>query len=619
MPLLHTDDIIHKFLETRGLSASDYDYLARPSIHHTHAPERMSGVVEFNQGLHDLSKDTPIGIIPDYDADGVLSGTVARVGLSLIGFSDITMLHPSATTGYGMSEASINQLLALNPYIKVIVTTDNGSNAARGIDYAKSLGIKVFVTDHHLAESPVNADFHVNPNRTYIKEDYPFTHISGTAVIYKTLRAYLSQYHPQALNLYDTLILMVGISSITDVMPMLDENRFYVSEGVNMLKAFVKNMSKHRMRSYDDSPLGQYFRGLEALLLELESDGKLKYGINADTFGFTIGPILNSPRRMTGASSLAFELFSIKQSDTWSDIPRQLIDMNNDRKAYVQSINRGLDLYLSKNKITSETSVLPLMMNGGVAGLVAGHYVKRTGRPSIVFSYPLIDDVTDLPLVNPPLDYLDPDLVLSASARAPEWFDMHGALGLIDKMFPGILVKWGGHAQAAGLSVRVRDFNRFRVLFGQCLDAFIKENAEPTDSLGTIDAQGDFLIESEGYYVFKDKPFYTLPDIPVVSSSVNLLEIIKRFDAMGPYGQGFTAPTFSMILPTRDVTKFAMGSEKQHLKLNYGNLALIYWSGVERYDNIKHASYVLVEGSLQINEFRGKENPQMIIDTIVPI
>ena len=62
-----------------------------------------------------------------------------------------------------------------------------------------------------------------------------------------------------------------------------------------------------------------------------------------------------------------------------------------------------------------------------------------------------------------------------------------------------------------------------------------------------------------------------------------------------------------------------MGSEKQHLKLNYGNLALIYWSGVERYDKIKHVSYVLVEGSLQINEFRGKENPQMIIDTIVPI
>lgn len=633
--------IIRSFLKRRGLSSADIDYLVHPNVTHQHDPFLLRGVESWIQLLHSV-KGKKLAIIPDYDADGVLSGTVARVGLSLFGFGDAFVYPPRTFDGYGLSKRSIDGVLKAQPDTDVIITTDNGSNAHEGILYAKSKGLIVLVTDHHLADADPPADAVVNPNRKHRDgvESYPFTQISGTTVIYKTLLAYARKYvqDEQALRDFHALVLLVGISTISDVMPVLNENRYYVTRAVTMLNTFIKGHSAARIYAYDDTPIGQYYRGVDLLTATLQANGKLRYGVTPDTFGFVIGPMLNSPRRMTGESKMAFDLFQTKRDalfnaagETPSDV---LFKLNETRKAYVRSLTSGLFRRIKKSEKEGVAPIHYAVFNAvskaGIAGLLAGAFTQKYGLPSVAFSVPGAETPDGAECAEDFIN-VDPSSVktLSGSARAPESFDLHRFLSDIDKAHPGLIIKWGGHAQAAGITIPAEQFDAFRSIFvGKLMQVLSECIGVKADNCLPITSE--YVLVTHTYKALCDA--YGAPsmcdEIEIgedrsVMAHRDLLQSVQFFEQLAPFGNGFPKPSFGFAFSMKDARLFLMGQEKQHVKLVFPNgLSVIYWNGRDVFSCEALAQderTFIVTGSLHVNEYGGNATLQLIAEDVLEV
>lgn len=629
--------IIKQFLDNRGLSSQDIDYLINPNPTHQHSPFLLSGMEHWVDKLHEV-KGKRICIFPDYDADGVLSGTCGRVGLWLLGFGDAAVYPPCMTDGYGLSKKHIDKLLAMFPDTEVIITTDNGSNAHEGVAYAKSLGLQVLVTDHHLAEGdPQGADAVVNPNRKQ-DDSYPFKGISGTTVIYKALMAYAMKYQPDALNDdFFSLVLLVGMSTISDVMPLLNENRFYVTQAVEMLSHFASGHTLERVVNHSDTPLGQYYRGIDLLLYTLNKHEKLKYGINADTFGYLIGPMLNSPRRMIGTSSQAFDLFRIHRMDLFDygkPIPSEvLFQLNERRKETVRELFQGLLDYVALHKeqglfqSMEQYMVFTAATGEGIAGLLASEFVKRFRLPSIVFA------VNDAAVIPEPKDRINRDYrwsrhaFFTGSGRAPEGFPLHKIVQEIEQEHPEFFVKWGGHASAIGITIWSQHLPAFQSIFVTKVHALLEQLlAELEQKPAVLPIRGEYVFETEEYMSLK--AIYGRPDgiyeIPIekylpILQNGNLNDSVRFFEQLEPFGYGFPQPTFSLIFAVRDCMMSKMGKDKRHVKLILPNgLTVIHWDGAKHFgDTTEGDNRVLcVTGTLNINEFGGRETLQLIADEL---
>lgn len=638
--VLAQNSIIRSFLERRSLTAEDVTYLINPNAIHQHNPFLLKGVGRWIDILHSV-KGCPVAIIPDYDADGVLSGTLARVGLYLFGFGDVYLYPPKTYDGYGLSRKSVDNVLKARPETTVIITTDNGSNAHDGIQYAKEKGLTVLVTDHHLADAAPVADAVVNPNG-HGDNTYPFTHISGTAVIYKVLEAYGRKYitNPHVGLHFRSLVLLVGISTISDVMPLLNENRYYVTEAVKMLEHFVGGYSVERVLSYDDTPLHQYYRGVDLLVTTLHQNGKLKYGIDADTFGFCIGPMLNSPRRMLGDSELAFLLFQSKNSDLADKqgvLPSDgLFAVNEQRKAYVQMLTTALFAHMKEHGGSPvEYMVFNARMNGGVAGILSGNFTKKFGLPSIAFGV----DQKELPEERGNIINVDitGSRFLTGSARSPETFDLHGFLTVIDTEYPGLIEKWGGHAQAAGITVSAENYEWFREVFKTKFMTIAAERLAYQEVPEVVSPfGGEYILTTEFYErlmqegVTHESEVVPLHGHTSVFTNQTLWDAVRFFELLEPFGHGFPRPSFSVAISMRDVTRvFYMGANKQHAKLMLTNgLTMIHWNGAEVFARpepvetdaegqpVPDYRLFIVTGELGVNRYNGDESLQLVVSDV---
>lgn len=637
--LTYTENpIIQSFLNRRELGVQDIDYLLNPNASHQHDPFLLKGIGQWIDTLHAI-KGQCLAIIPDYDADGVLSGTLARVGLSLFGFGDVYVYPPKTRDGYGLTKASVDNVLKAQPATNVILTTDNGSNAHEGIAYAKSLGLMVLVTDHHLAQEAPQADAVVNPNG-HGDNTYPFSQISGTAVIYKVLLAYGRKYigDSDILCAFDDLVLLVGISTISDVMPMLNENRYFVTQSVNMLKRFVEGHSIERIDQYDDTPLSQYYRGVDLLVATLNKHKKLNYGIDSDTFGFLIGPILNSPRRMVGESNLGFNLFQTKRNELLAAqgaLPSDdLFDMNESRKAYVRKLTIALFDYIEASEQEAlEHVVFNAVMGSGIAGLLSGKFTEKYGLPSIAFGAEGASTPDD--------DPINVDVTgckyLVGSARSPESFDLHKFLSVIDSENPGLIESWGGHEQAAGIKVKAENYLQFQTIFTERFKHILASQVAEMDTQDDerLPFNGEYVITSDAYdrlVSMYDEPACSIirvaTNTPLFEDDI-VRESVRFFEQLEPFGQGFAKPLFSTVVWMRDVKAFFMGTEKQHVKLTLPNgLAVIYWNGAAlfAYDEKDEAGkdlqdnrVFILTGNLSVNEYNGRESLQIIANDVVQV
>lgn len=624
---IHENPVVSAFLTRRSLDAVSLDYLIHPSPAHQHDPFLLPGMSDFVEALHAV-KGKRIAIMPDYDADGVLSGTLARVGLSLFGFGTAYVYPPKTWEGYGLSVKSVDAILAACPDVEVLLTTDNGSNAHEGVAYAKAKGLTVLVTDHHVADADPTADAVVNPNRRHVASEYPFNGISGTAVIYKTLQAYGMRYvtDVKVAEDFKSLLFLVGVSTISDVMPLLDENRYFVTETVRMLDHFVSTHTPVRVSVWDDTPLGAYYRGLDLLVSTLYIKGKLNYGVNVDTLGFTIAPILNSPRRMIGDSEMGFLLFQTTPADAdypvGERISDALFDVNEERKAYVTALKQELHAAVALGGRPVEQTIFTAHMKAGVAGLLAGAFTSEYELPSIAFAVGGKDPV-DNP-INAPLPRAG---TVKGSGRAPDWFDLHGFLTVLDAEHPGLIATWGGHKTAAGISVYVDQFNAFKRLFTQRLTEVLHEMSELTklkhgEALHVPRPRGEFLLDTPA-------SMKLFPDVPVrhaitghVMQDDALCSALTFFETVAPYGNSFEAPSFTVVFSHEDASAFrTMGKEGQHAKFTLQNgLTVIAWNEAELLTKLSTVDpdmrQFVVTGRLSFNEFNGRVSMQLVADDI---
>ena len=514
------------------------------------------------------SKDDVIAIYGDYDVDGVTSVSMMYLYLTSLGLRVGYYIPSRNDEGYGVNKSAINKLY--NRGVTLIVTVDTGVTAIDEVEYAKSLGIDMIITDHHECRPELpDAVAVINPHRPDC--NYPFKELAGVGVAFKLICAIeMARISITGMNEYEAqrkMLLeygdLVAIGTVADVMPIVDENRMIVYMGLKIIEA------KPRL-------------GVSALIES--ATGKTSYSaqkkdITSTFIGFTIAPRLNAAGRM-GNAAVAVELLLAEDKDTATNIAIELCETNRLRQS---EENKIVDAALEK--IDEEWEVH--LKNGGVIvladdnwqqgiiGIVASRITERFGLPSILITFegsvPLLSDES-------PFD------IGKGSGRSVKGFNLVTALSECEEL----LEKYGGHELAAGLSVRRGNLDAFR----EKLNDYARPILNSLDNVQVIEADR------------------------IVSADEITLDLANELSSViEPCGHHNPVPSFIM----NDVTITSLrgiGAGK-HLKLTYekdGKKFTGLWFGVaESQNSFKIGDRVDILFTVGINHFNGNTELQLII------
>ena len=388
--------------------------------------------------LHEyIASGKNIRIVGDYDVDGVCSTYILCDCIRRLGGSVSYYIPDRFSDGYGINLSIIDKAIA--DKVDLIITCDNGISAKEQIAYAKENGIEVIVTDHHdITELPYAAYAIIDPKRKDVEKPYPFPEICGAVVAYKFMIRYAELYNMTSrINIIDTYIDFAMIATVSDIMPLVDENHIIVKVGLKRI-ASTKN------------------RGLKKLL-DVSGLDYMNKELSAYHVGFVIGPLINAAGRMDSAIE-ALRLFLEEDDDNILSMAMSLKKLNDERKNMTES---GTKLAISniEEKYTGD-KVLVLYIEGlgeQVAGIVAGRIKDCYNKPTIVLTDTSNSDEA------------------KASCRSIEAYDMFTSLSVHKDMF----LKFGGHKLAAGFSIKKPDIETLRnMLNAECTlteDDFIKK------------------------------------------------------------------------------------------------------------------------------------------------
>ncbi len=352
-----------------------------------------------------LERGEKIAVASDYDADGIFSGTILKTALERLG-AEVRVYTPDRITeGYGMNRRIVEDAKAFGA--GVIVTCDNGISAYDAVDYAKSLGMTVLVTDHH--EEPAAglpaADAVVDPKQE--GDSYPFPGICGAFVAYKLMcLLYRRLGRPQEET--DDLIPYAAIATVTDVMELVEENRILVREGLKMLEK-----------------TGQ--PGLRAMITATGLEGR---PLTAYHLGFVLGPCFNAAGRLENVD-IVQQLLAAKTVAEAMPFAQKLQDLNGLRKALTEEGRRAAEETIAKEGFADDrvlTVHLP-DVHESVAGIVAGRLKEEYHRPVLVIT--------------------GRGEACKGSGRSIEAYDMFAHMEACGELFS----RFGGHAMAAGFSL----------------------------------------------------------------------------------------------------------------------------------------------------------------------
>lgn len=467
--MLDKQENLDLFLEKRGIAsveALDIQKEDIPSV------LLLNGAQDFiDRVVEEIKTGQRITVVGDYDADGICGTTVALRSVRLIANAlgikaKVNYVVPHRFhDGYGLSRNLVDKAILQNPKTNVLITVDNGIVANEAIDYAHMRGLRVYITDHHQGQLPVpNADVIVNPNA--IDDPYPFKGISGATVIWKLFLEMAHQYAPEAIPGIEALVDFVGISAVADMMPVLEENRYYINEAV----AIFNGESDHPTR-FSWLALIEYLNHIKKLPID--------YTFTEKDFGFTIGPILNAQSRVEGAADIAIDLFESKSTEDIREKIEYMVSINEHRK---KLSNESFDR-IDKDQYENDSVIVIRDDNlgEGFIGLVAGKITEHFQRPSVVFT--------------------SSKEGLKGSARSVEGIDL---LTLLKGVDPSIYVKMGGHAQAAGMTIhedRLEDFTSELMALG---DQVVDLNRE---IVLDYDFEVDAITEAEVHSLYQYRPY----------------------------------------------------------------------------------------------------------------
>ncbi len=412
-------------LVNRGVrTPEDVRAFLTPSLSHLHDPFLMKDMDKATERLKSaiLNKEKVV-VFGDYDVDGIASCVVVRDFLQLSGIDAEGYIPDRLTEGYGLNDAAIRSYAERG--FDLMVTVDCGVRAKEAVELAASLGLDVIVTDHHETNGiPESACAVVDPMRPDCS--YPFPRLAGVGVAYKLVRATCvaltgnERVAPELREFLLNHLPLVALGTVCDVVPLLGENRVFVKFGLERMAA-TANI------------------GLRNLIQKagiISRMAKGDRGVSVRDIAFTVGPRINAAGRL-GKADVALSLFTTRDPELAITQAAQLDQMNKERQELEAAI-----LVSAIEKIEAAGEIPPAILlassdwHQGVLGIVASRLTARYGRPSFMG---LIED----------------DLV-RGSARSIEGFDIVACL----ESCKDLLVRFGGHAGAAGFTLRTEDFPR---------------------------------------------------------------------------------------------------------------------------------------------------------------
>ncbi len=511
-----------------------------------------------------ISDGSRIRVIGDYDVDGICSSYILKRGLSACGAQvDVAIPH-RIRDGYGINEALIAE--AHDDGIDTIVTCDNGISAFTQIEYAKQLGMSVIITDHHevpYEESEAGRRFIVPPADAVIDPkqegcNYPYSSICGAVVAYKLMEGCFETFSIQS-DLLSELLEFACIATVGDVMPLLDENRIIVKNG---LKKIINSKNV----------------GLRALIAV---NGLLEKTLTPYHLGFILCPCLNATGRLDTALN-ALELFDEQDFNKAMQLANELKSLNDSRKDMTQ---KGVEeaCHLLESTLGKQDQVLVLYLpdcHESLAGIIAGRIREKYGKPTFVLT--------------------DAEDGVKGSGRSIEAFHMYEQMSAHKELF----TKYGGHKLAAGLSMKRENIDLFRTSMNascKLTDDDFLEKIYIDIPMPLKFADMPFIKELETlepYGIGNPKPLFAQKDIyftgaRILGQNANVLKLSIE-DENGTQYEGISFGDTS--------------SMKEKIAERYGEGAM---SGL--FNGQRHKLKFSIVYSPEINEFRGKQTIQIVI------
>lgn len=525
----------------------------------------LKGIEEATELLHaHLIRQSHIVVIGDFDADGATSTTVAVKCLRMLGASYVDFLVPDRFKfGYGLTPEIVDA--ANKKYSPdLIVTVDNGISSIDGVKAALDAGIKVLVTDHHLAGNTLpDAHAIVNPNQP--GDEFPSKNLAGVGVIFYVMLALRNKLKESnwfeekniPLPNLGSVLDIVALGTVADVVPLDLNNRILVNQGLKRVRA------------------GKACAGIKALI---EVSGRNECALVATDFGFCLGPRLNAAGRLEDMAIGINCLLSDNLNEARS-LASKLNALNHERKEIESQMQSDALNTLAKLEFNENENQLPMGMclydeswHQGVIGILASRIKDKLHRPVIIFAKGDSGEI-------------------KGSARSIPGIHIRDILDSVATKNPGLITKFGGHAMAAGLSISEALFHTFQSRFNEEVSLQIK----PEHLEQVILSDGE-LKESE--------------------LTISMAELLKNAE---PWGQAFPEPVFDGEFY---VTQRRVVGDK-HLKLQLqpatSNIKVdaIAFNAIDPEDTTmpyEIGSSVQAAYKLDVNEFRGNRSLQLIID-----
>lgn len=509
-----------------------------------------------------LTGDDRIVVIGDFDADGATSTALAVSALRAFGARHVDYLVPNRFEyGYGLTPEIVALAAVDKP--NLIITVDNGISSLDGVAAAKELGISTLITDHHLAgrELPM-ANVIVNPNQPGC--EFPSKNLAGVGVIFYIMlalraelraREWFEQRPPVNLAQYLDL---VALGTVADVVPLDRNNRILVAAGLRRIRA------------------SQCRPGILALL---EVASRQPHSVVASDLGFAVGPRINAAGRLEDMS-IGIECLLCETLVGARAQADKLHQLNQDRRIIEQDMQAEAIEIIARLSFKGDTD-LPIAMtlyqsgwHQGVIGILASRIKDRLHRPTIAFA--------------------DGDSgEIKGSARSIPGIHIRDILDAVATRHPGLITRFGGHAMAAGLTLRTEDYEAFSA-------AFVVEVTRHADEV-----QLQAVIESDGALVPAEFE----------------LELATTLRFAGPWGQHFSEPMFDGVFLV--VSQRLVG--QKHLKLVLTPVgsksmldAIAFNVDLDRWP-ASEVEEVEIAYRLDVNEFRGQRSVQLMVEHLVAL
>ncbi len=499
-----------------------------------------------------IAANQPLCVVADYDCDGATACAVAVRGLRLLGARQVRYLVPDRVVdGYGLTPPIAERVKASGA--DVLITVDNGIASVDGVARARELGLQVLVTDHHLPAAVLpDASAIVNPNQPGCT--FESKSLAGVGVMFYVLlalRAELRQrgvFTAEQQPKLDTLLPLVALGTVADVVKLDANNRRLVAQGLARVRK------------------GQMPPGMAALFA---AAGRQSEKCTSQDFGFALGPRINAAGRLSDMT-LGIECLLTDDVGHATELAAQLDRINRDRREIegdmrAQALELAQDMFDPEEDPPSALCVFDPDFHEGVVGIVAAKLKDLHHRPTFVFA---------------PSQAEGKGHELKGSGRSIPGFHLRDALDLVAKRHPGVLLRFGGHAMAAGCTLEEDNLATFEEALQQVAQEWLDE--------ATLQRR----LETDGPL----PPEYRRPE---------LADTLAR----EVWGQGFAPPTFSE--PVEVVGQRLVGEKHLALKLrHHGQPVDGIWFG--RVDPLPASAHLAFR--LEADEWQGNKRVRFVVE-----